>query len=152
LNRAELSIPAGNPDGIVPGVANIAWRGNWSSRVRSLPSWFIPVVAIPAVSFQSRLAGVAHAARLDCAVSVSATPRECRIPDDSASSARGAPHPASAATFSKHTCTLRPSGVLPVTVVSGGATRPPLGVFGVGHPAGVAVCPRFIPNPFPLLC
>lgn len=41
--------------------------------------------------------GVAHDPRLACAVSVSATPRPQRIPDDSASSARGVDHDASTA-------------------------------------------------------
>ena len=44
------------------GVGHIeaAWRGNWSSLVRSDPSGFVPVVAMPGLSFQSRELGVAH--------------------------------------------------------------------------------------------
>ena len=35
-------------------------RPNWSSRFRVVPSGFVPVAAIPMVSFQSRAPGVAH--------------------------------------------------------------------------------------------
>ena len=40
--------------------ARVATRANWSSLVRSDPSGLIPVVDIPAVSFQSLLDGVGH--------------------------------------------------------------------------------------------
>jgi hypothetical protein len=38
---------------VVGQPANVATRGNWSSRVRSDPSGLTPVVAMPGVSFQS---------------------------------------------------------------------------------------------------
>ena len=42
--------------------ARFACRGNWSSLERSEPSGFVAVVAMPAVSFQSRADGVTHVA------------------------------------------------------------------------------------------
>jgi len=95
---------------------------------------------------------------------VSATPRLCRIPADSASSARGVAHAAitvrfsppfravwlaplssvcgvgqavSLATCSNPACRFVPSGITPVALMFG-LDRPPFGVFGVGHAASIA--------------
>jgi hypothetical protein len=44
------------------GVGHLEYtaRANWSVRSRVEPSGLMPVVAIPGVSFQSRLDGVGH--------------------------------------------------------------------------------------------
>lgn len=59
---AELAVAAWMPGCTGPVSANWAWRGSGSSRLRSLPSGFVPVCAIPGVSFQSRLLAVAQPA------------------------------------------------------------------------------------------
>jgi hypothetical protein len=48
--------------------ASCACLGNWSSLVRSDPSGFVAVVAIPALSFQSLLAGVTLGDASSCCV------------------------------------------------------------------------------------
>ena len=109
------------------------------------------MVAMPAVSFQSRALGVDHDARLGCAVNVSATPRLCRIPALSASSARGVAHVASCATA----CRSGPPAVAASMRFSFDArsSGPPVGVRGVGHPLRCActAMPKVIPKPLPLM-
>ena len=62
FNAPRFSVGAG--DEVVGGPeASAATLGNWSSRVRSDPSGFVPVVAMPGVSFQSRLLHVGHPAK-----------------------------------------------------------------------------------------
>ena len=56
-DAAELSVGAVDEAESGPG-ASAAWRGSWSTRLRSVPSGFVPLVAMPGVSFQSRLLGV----------------------------------------------------------------------------------------------
>lgn len=45
-------------------LVKVAWRGSISSLVRSEPSGLIPVVAMPAESFQSRALGVTQLAKI----------------------------------------------------------------------------------------
>jgi hypothetical protein len=66
FSAARFPVAAGEPFGSVPE-ANVACRGNWSSRVRVEPSGLTAVVAIPGVSFQSLLLGVDQPA--NCATS-----------------------------------------------------------------------------------
>jgi hypothetical protein len=60
FNWPQLPVATGEPLGGSPETVNEACRGNWSSRVRSEPSGFVPVSLIPGVSFQSRPLGVAQ--------------------------------------------------------------------------------------------
>jgi hypothetical protein len=50
LNWPGFSVAAGEPVGGAPEAVSEACLGNWSSLVRSEPSGFVPVVAIPGVS------------------------------------------------------------------------------------------------------
>ena len=68
INNSPLRVPPRLvwPPVIVFGVgqsASATCRGNWSSRVRADPSGFVASVAMPGVSFQSRLLAVAQPAR-----------------------------------------------------------------------------------------
>ena len=64
--------------------------------------------------------GVAQPEMRATAVSVSATPRLQRIPDDCEPSARGVGQPDGAATFSRVTVAFDPSGLRPVAEVPRG--------------------------------
>jgi hypothetical protein len=131
FNWPPLSVSAGDPDGVSPEAANWACRGSWSSLERSEPSGLTPVVAMPAVSFQSRALGVDHEAKLLWAVKVSATPREWRIPADSPSSALGVAQLERSATA----CRSGPPAVERSTrrSLDARSSGPPVGVLGVGH-------------------
>jgi hypothetical protein len=65
-----LSVAAGDPLDVGPGVASCATRGSWSSLERVEPSGFVPVSAMPGESFQSRADAVGHEASRAASVSV----------------------------------------------------------------------------------
>jgi hypothetical protein len=89
-----LSVAAGDPLDVGPGVASCATRGSWSSLERVEPSGFVPVSAMPGESFQSRADAVGHEASPACADR--ASPASCEL-CCWRSAARGVLHPASRA-------------------------------------------------------
>jgi hypothetical protein len=82
--------------------ASATTRGNWSSRVRSDPSGFVPVVAMPGESFQSRADAVGQPA--SCAAIGRISPKPF-------------PFPRSALTRSRRSSHAVP--VLPLSIVDG---------------------------------
>ena len=60
FNCPILVVSAVDPLCPPPESASETCRANWSSRERVDPSGFFPVLAMPVVSFQSLLLGVAH--------------------------------------------------------------------------------------------
>jgi hypothetical protein len=96
-NAARFAVEAGDEVEVRPGSpASVACRGNWSSLVRVEPSGFTPVVAMPGVSFQSRVEGVAHPATF--AASAGSAPPAWFGPPFEPSVARGVFQPAMLAT------------------------------------------------------
>lgn len=153
LPRARTSCACG----VVQPHTSPATRGNWSSRLRSVPSGFTPVSLIPGVSFQSRLAdggqpanaascindlffgpcpersvavGVVHPARLAWSSNdwPGFAPR-ARL----SASLSGLPRVASQTPGVAHPATSSKSGP-PEPRFRRLEFGPPLGVFGVGHP------------------
>lgn len=115
-------------------------RGNWSTLLRP----FAPVRDMPALSFQSRVAGVTHA-------DISPLPKSPVVSGIGPAGPGGVGEGGRVEgggplfrrmTVSRPICALLPSGRFPVAnidaMVSGPIDRPPSGQFGVGHGCGGA--------------
>jgi hypothetical protein len=102
--------------------------------VRVDPSGFVPVVAMPGESFQSREDGVALGDAVRAAAPGSrSTP--CEGPPFGPSCWKGVGQPVNFTACSRDAVCFFPSTVRPVaSLFSIGIDRPPEGVFGVGHP------------------